>query len=98
MPLSVSSPSECKGSIGNHVLIDFIELDLGQLIKDPFFTLFESVGALEVSLEYLTWLLLGAEAGRLWIERWIAATSSLERRWKMNLTSLKICSQKRLLA
>jgi hypothetical protein len=25
-----------------------VELDMGQLIKDPFFTLFESVGALEV--------------------------------------------------
>jgi hypothetical protein len=25
------------------------ELDVGQLIKDPYFTLFESVGALEVS-------------------------------------------------
>jgi hypothetical protein len=26
-----------------------VELDVGQLIKDPFFTLFESVGALEAS-------------------------------------------------
>ena len=25
-----------------------LELDMGQLIKDPYFTLFESVGALEV--------------------------------------------------
>ncbi len=27
----------------------YVELDVGQLIKDPFFTLFESVGALEVN-------------------------------------------------
>lgn len=27
-----------------------VELDMGQLIKDPFFTLFESVGALEVRI------------------------------------------------
>lgn len=33
----------------NHVLIFVsLELELGELIKDPFFTLFESVGALEV--------------------------------------------------
>lgn len=34
-----------------HVLttITHVELDIGQLVKDPYFTLFESVGALEVS-------------------------------------------------
>jgi hypothetical protein len=36
-----------------HVLI-VAELDVGQLIKDPYFTLFESVGALEVSTEHTT--------------------------------------------
>ena len=29
-----------------------LELDVGQLIKDPYFTLFESVGALEVGSEH----------------------------------------------
>lgn len=33
-----------------HVLI-LTGLDVGQLIKDPYFTLFESVGALEVSFQ-----------------------------------------------
>jgi len=34
---------------GHHVLTAFLELHMGELVKDPFFTLFESVGALEVS-------------------------------------------------
>jgi hypothetical protein len=31
----------------------FAELDVGQLIKDPYFTLFESVGALEVCEKHM---------------------------------------------
>lgn len=30
---------------------DLVALHVGQLIKDPYFTLFEAVGALEVSLD-----------------------------------------------
>jgi hypothetical protein len=39
--------SACPFFLG-HVLIPSSVLDMGQLIKDPYFTLFESVGALEV--------------------------------------------------
>jgi hypothetical protein len=35
--------------LGHHVLTAFLELHVAELVKDPFFTLFESVGALEVS-------------------------------------------------
>ncbi len=38
----------CETSSNDHVL-KITGLDVGQLIKDPFFTLFESVGALEVN-------------------------------------------------
>ena len=35
--------------LGCHVLTAFIELHVGELVKDPLFTLFESIGALEVT-------------------------------------------------
>jgi len=46
-----------------HVLIVFdTELDVGQLIKDPFFTLIEAVGALEVGLRVLSFPMLWLKA------------------------------------
>lgn len=37
----------------DHVLMAAIELEVGDLVKDPFFTLFEAVAALEVCLSFL---------------------------------------------
>jgi hypothetical protein len=54
------------------------ELDVGQLVKDPYLTLFESVGALEVSLKYSIHL-SEIDFGRLWIRKWTVATWNLER-------------------
>lgn len=38
--LSITNTSRAKHAV---------ELELGEIVKDPYFTLFESVGALEVS-------------------------------------------------
>ena len=48
------------------MLIGFdTELDVGQLIKDPFFTLIEAVGALEVGLDALSVPILWLKTKRL---------------------------------
>lgn len=35
-------------------VLPYIELDVGKLVKDPYFTLLQSVGALEVSYSHTT--------------------------------------------
>jgi hypothetical protein len=72
-----------------------LELDLGQLIKDPSFTLFEAVGALEVS-GHKTWLLVPSKYFRSWIARWIVDTWNLERPWKTIMILVSLYFLKRL--
>jgi hypothetical protein len=55
-------------------------LDVGQLVKDEYFTLFESIGAIEVcqcSISVTDTMLIHF---RSWTPRWTAASCNLERR------------------
>lgn len=78
-------------------MLTIAELDVGQLIKDPYFTLFESVGALEVGYTIPIELECLANTSRLWTARWTAATLNLERLCKMITISVKRCFRRRLL-
>jgi hypothetical protein len=73
------------------------ELEVGQLVKDPYFTLFESVGALEVRRFWIYQEDVMLSEDRSWTERWIVGIWNLAKLWKMNMTSAKLYFRRRLL-
>jgi hypothetical protein len=62
-----------------------IALDVGQLVKDEYFTLFESIGAIEVKSPYLIHD-HQAYVRRSWTRKWTAAFYKKERLWRMTTT------------
>jgi hypothetical protein len=93
------STSALKETLFNQSRADFcVELDVGQLVKDPYFTLFEAVGALEVCFDEIhgIWFFGTDNTPRLWIRRWIVVILSQARLWRMNLTLLSHYSLKKL--